>query len=108
MEIKYKLVLNGMAWEATDEIEYNIIGALKTSDSNMPVYYIVRWIGNAYNLQGKQTCHAFDPPVIISEGELACPAKFTNPTRKTSYWYHNKDESIPVMVKLKHVVMPHI
>ena len=26
-------------------------------------------------------------------------------TRKTSYWYHELDEAIPVMVKLKQVVM---
>ena len=25
--------------------------------------------------------------------------------RKTSYWYHDPDESIPVMMKLKQVVM---
>ena len=28
--------------------------------------------------------------------------------RKTSYWYHYTDEAIPVMVKLKKVVMPYI
>ena len=28
--------------------------------------------------------------------------------RKTSYWCHESDESIPVMVKLKQVVMPFI
>ena len=30
------------------------------------------------------------------------------PMRKTSYWYHDRDEGIPVMVKLKQVVMPYI
>ena len=30
------------------------------------------------------------------------------PMRKTSYWYHDPDESIPVMLKLKQVVMPYI
>ena len=30
------------------------------------------------------------------------------PMRKTSYWYFNTDEAIPVMVKLKKVVMPYI
>ena len=28
--------------------------------------------------------------------------------RKTSYWYHEPDEIIPVMAKLKQVVMPFI
>ena len=28
--------------------------------------------------------------------------------RKTSYWYHDPDEAIPVTVKLKQVVMPFI
>ena len=28
--------------------------------------------------------------------------------RKTSYWYHDLDEAIPVMVKLKQVVVPYI
>ena len=30
------------------------------------------------------------------------------PMRKTSYWYHNPDEAILVMLKLKQVVMPYI
>ena len=30
------------------------------------------------------------------------------PMRKTSYWYHDPDEEIPVMVKFKQVVMPFI
>ena len=30
------------------------------------------------------------------------------PMRKTSYWYHEPDEEIPVMVKLKQFVMPYI
>ena len=54
----------------------------------------------------KYTCHAFDFPVTIPEGKLVCPAKFMTPMRKTSYWYHDPDEAIPVMVKLKQVVMP--
>ena len=54
----------------------------------------------AYNLQGKYTCHAFDPPVIIPEGEQVYPAKFMTPMRKTSYWYHEPDESIPFILSL--------
>ena len=30
------------------------------------------------------------------------------PMRKTSYWYHEPDEAIPLMVNLKQVVMPYI
>ena len=70
--------------------------------------YIVRWTGNAYTLQGKFTFHAFNPPVIIPEGELVCSAKFMTSMRKTSYWYHKLDETILFMVKLKHVLMPYI
>ena len=51
MEIKYKLVLHGMTWEASDDIEYNMIGAFQTSNSNTPGYYIVWCIGNSYTLQ---------------------------------------------------------
>ena len=71
----------------------------------MPGYYISQWTGNAYTLQEKYTWHAFDPPVIIHEGELVCPAKFMTTMRKKSYWYHETDEAIPVVVKLKQVVM---
>ena len=28
------------------------------------------------------------------------------PMKKTSHWYHEPNEAIPVMVKLKQVVMP--
>ena len=70
MDIKDKLVLNGITWEVADEIEYNIIGPFKTSNSNTPVYYNFLWTGNLYKLQEKYACHAFDPPVIIPEGEL--------------------------------------
>ena len=84
MEIKDELVLNGKTWSASDNIEYNTIGAFQTSNSNTPGYYIVWWTGNAYTLQEKYTCHEFDPPVIIPEGELVCPSKFMTPMRKFS------------------------
>ena len=108
MEIKYKLVLHGMTWEASDDIEYNMIGAFQTSNSNTPGYYIVWWTGNAYTLQVKYTCHTFYPPVLIPEGELVFSAKFMTPMRKKPYWYHKTDESIPVMENLKQVVMTYI
>ena len=85
MKIKDELVLHGMTWAESDDIEYNTIGVFQTRDSNTPVYYIFKWTGNAYTLKKKYTCHAFDPPVIITEGELVCPAKFMTTTRKTSY-----------------------
>ena len=66
MKIKDELVLQGMIQEASDKIEYNTMGAYKTSDCNTHGYYIVKWTGNAYNLQEKYKCHAFDPPVIIT------------------------------------------
>ena len=74
----------------------------------MPVYYIFQRTGNVYTLKGKYTCHEFDPPDIIPECELFCPAKFTATTRNTYYWYHGTDEEIHVMVKLKQVLMPFI
>ena len=88
MNIKYEFVLHGMPQATTDEIEHNNIDSFKNRDSNIPGYYIVQWTGNVYNLQEKYTCHAFDHQVIITEGELAYPAKFMTPMRKTSYWYH--------------------
>ena len=74
MKIKDELVLQGMNQAAADEIEYNTMGAFQTSDCNTHRYYIVKWTGNAYTLQEKYKCHAFNPPVIIPEGELVCPA----------------------------------
>ena len=62
---------------------------------------IVQWTGNKYALQKKYRCHAFDSSVIISEGGLVFPAEFMTQMGKTSYWYHEPDEEIPVMVKLK-------
>ena len=108
MDIKDELVLYGIPWEEADYIGYNTIGEFQTSESNTPVYYIVQWIDNAYNLQERYTCHEFDTSVIITEGELVCPAKFMTPTRKTFYWYHDPYEAIPFTVKLKQVVMPYI
>ena len=108
MEIKDELVVNGINQAAADYIEYHTIGAYQTSDSNTPGYYIFLWTSNAYTLQKQYTCHEFDPPVIIPEGELVCPAKFMIPTRKTSYWYHDTDKAIPVMAKLKQFLMPYI
>ena len=85
MEINYQFFLHVMNWASEDEIENNNIGAFQTSNSNTPVYYIVRFTGNAYTLQGKYTCHAYNLPVMIPEGELICPAKFMTTTRKTPY-----------------------
>ena len=84
MKIKDEIVLHGMNRAASHEIEYNNIGWFQTSESNTPVYYFFQWTGNAYNLQEKYTCHAFDPPGIIPEGELFCLAKFMTPMRKQS------------------------
>ena len=53
MKIKDELVLQGMNKSAADEIEYNTMGAFQTSDKNTLGYYIVKWISNSYNLQGK-------------------------------------------------------
>ena len=82
------------------------MGVFQTSNCNTHGFYIVKWTGNAYTLQEIYKCHAFVPPVIIPEGVLVCPAKFMNPMIKTSHWYHEPNESIPVIVKLKQVVMP--
>ena len=92
MDIKDKLVSHGMIWSEADQIEYNTIGAFQTSDINTPGYYIFQWIGNAYTLQEQYTYYAFDTRILIFEGELVCSDKLMNPTRKTSYWYHNPDE----------------
>ena len=86
MKIKKELVLQGMSQAEAGDIEYNTMGAFQTSDCNTNGYYTVKWTGNAYTLQEKYKCHAFDPPVIIPEGELVCPAKFMTPTIKTSHW----------------------
>ena len=107
MKIKDELVLQDMTQASADEIQYNTIGSFQTSDCNTHGYYIVKWTGNEYNLQEKYTYHEFDPPIIISEGEIVCPAKFMTPMRKTSYWYNEPDEAIPVMVKLKQGVTPY-
>ena len=85
MKIKDELFLQGMNQAAADEIEYNTMGAFKTSDCNTHGYYIVKWRGNAYTIHEQYKCHAFDPPVIIPEGELVCTAKFMTPMIKTSH-----------------------
>ena len=96
-----------MTWSAAYDIEYNTSGSFQTSDINTPGYYffdgLVMHIPYRNNI-----CHTFDPPVIILEGEPVFPVKFIAPMRKTSYWYHNPDEAIPVMLKLKQVVMPYM
>ena len=82
MKLKDELVLQGMIQEEADEIEYDTICAFKTSDCNTHGNYIVKCTGNAYTLQEIYKCHAFDPPVIIPQGELVCPAKFMTPMIK--------------------------
>ena len=106
MKIKDELVFQGMTQAAADNIEYNTMGAFQTSNKNTHGYYIVKWTGNAYTLQEKYKCHALNRPVIIPEGGLVCPSKFMTPMKKTSHWYHDPNEAIPGMVKLKQVVMP--
>ena len=56
----------------------------------------------------KYTSHVFDSPVVITEGGIFCSYKFMTPTRKAYYWYNELDKTIPVMVKLKKVVMLYI
>ena len=59
-----------MTQAAADDIEYNTMGAFQNSDCNTHGYYIVKWTGNAYTLQGKYKTHAFNPPVIIPGGDI--------------------------------------
>ena len=44
--------------------------AFQTSDCNTHGYYIVKWTGNAYTLQGKYKCHAFIFPLSPNPGYL--------------------------------------
>ena len=62
-----------------------MIGEIQTSDINTPGYYIFQCTGNACILQEQYTCHTFNPPVIVHEGELVFPENFMTPMRKTSY-----------------------
>ena len=80
------------------------MGGFQTSYCNTHEYYIFKWTDNAYTPQEIYKCHAFDPPVIITEGEIVCPAKFMTPMIKTPHWYHKTNEAIPVMVKLKNLL----
>ena len=95
------LVFNSITWAAAYKIENNTIGACQTSDSNTPGYYIFQWTGNAYTLQEQFTCHSFDPTIIIPKGELFFPSKVLTPMSRSSNWYHEPDEPIPFMAKLK-------
>ena len=61
MKIKDELVLQGMTQAAADNSEYNTICAFQTSDCHTHGYYIVKWTGNAYTLQKKYECYAFNP-----------------------------------------------
>ena len=88
VKIKDELVLKGMTQAAAENIEYNTMGAFQTSDCNTHGYYIDKWTGNSYTLQEKYKYHEFNPPVIIPEGGLVCPAKFMTPMKKTSHWYN--------------------
>ena len=92
MKIKDEIILQDMTQAASDKIECNTIGAFQTSDKNTHGYYIVQWIVNAYTLQEIYKCHAFNPPVIIPEGELVCLDKFMTPMIKTSHCYHEPNE----------------
>ena len=92
MKIKDELVLQGMNQAASDEIEYNIMGVFQTSDKNTHGYYIVKWTGNAYTLQEKYKCHAFNPPVIIPEGKLVFSSQF----------YDSNDKNFPLVSRAKH------
>ena len=51
MEIKDEIFLQCMT-QAADDIEYNTMDAFQTSYCNTHGYYIVKWKGNAYTLQG--------------------------------------------------------
>ena len=82
MKIKDELVLQGMNQTAADEIKLNTMGAFQTSYCKTHGYYIVKCTGNAYTLQEKYKSHAINPPVIICEGELVCPAKFMTQMEK--------------------------
>ena len=105
-DYRHELVLSGMSWAAADQIEMDTMGAFQTSDPDTPGYYIVQWVGEAYTLQEQYSCHAFDPPNIICEGEMVCEAKFWTPMNKGSFWYYEPGEDINVMVNLNQVVMP--
>eukprot|EP00978_Attheya_sp_CCMP212_P009286 scaffold21956_cov70-Attheya_sp.AAC.2 len=85
-----------------------LMGMTQTSDKETLGYYIVQWTGIPYTLQEQYECNAFNPPVLIPTGELVCEAKFWTPMSKCTHWYHEPDEDLFVMVKVKQVVMTNI
>jgi len=108
IEYRDETILNGQTWAVADQIDSGAFGAFQTTDtSHTNGYYIVQWIGNAYTLQERHLCHAFDPPNVIEEGELVCRAKFWTTTSKGSLWYYEPPNDILVMVRLKQVLMPY-
>ena len=55
MEIKDELVLHGMSWAAADDIEYNTIGAFKTSDRTR--LDIIFFNGQVMNITYRKNIH---------------------------------------------------
>jgi hypothetical protein len=108
MQEMRETVLMGMTQVSSEEIQTGSFGAFQTSDKQTLGYYIVQWTGNPYTLQEQYECNAFNPPVLIPTGELVCEAKFWTPMSKGTNWYHEPDDDLFVMVKVKQVVMTDI
>ena len=63
MEIKDELVLHGMTWEASDEIEFNTIDVFQTRNINMPVYYIL--YGQVINIPYRNNINVMHPIIQL-------------------------------------------
>ena len=77
------------------------MGEFQNIDCNTHGYYIVKWTGNKYTLQEKYKCNAFNPPVIIPEGELVCPAKFMTRMKKNLPLVSQEKRSNPCHGEIK-------
>jgi hypothetical protein len=108
MQAMHEGVLMGMTQVSSEEIFEGSFGAFQTSDKQTLGYYIVQWTGIPYTLQDQYECNAFNPPVLIPQGDLVCEAKFWTPMSKGTHWYHEPDDDLFVMVKIKQVVMTDI
>lgn len=87
VEAAQDVVLDSIARDHQVNISADNIGAFHTDDPDTEGYYLVRWIGEPYNIEQDTELTDFDPPMILQSGELVCDAIYFNTVPRANHWY---------------------
>jgi hypothetical protein len=78
-------------------------GAFRTEDPDSDGYYLVKWSSAPYELQEARELTEYDPPILVSKGELVADAAYFEKVPRAPRWY--TPVAMSTTVRLQQVIL---